>query len=199
MSLKVIAEQTLARLRSGDVGRETTNETQLKQVKQERDSCFTDGSLCFMPMKQGLQGKSAEYEPCFTVSFPRVETNETRLPQHVSAGLQRLRSMPVPRGIAAPTWAEVVVDAVALGATGWAAEAMALGWSDLDLFGAVTDPRGDPAADGLAVKLCGRRLAALSESFATIAGADGGRAWHYRRDTAGAVLLWDISNRKDVR
>ncbi len=54
MSLKALAEQTLARLRSGDVGRETTNETELKQVKQERGSCFTDASLCFMPMKQGL-------------------------------------------------------------------------------------------------------------------------------------------------
>ena len=194
MSLKAIAEEALARLRSGETGHETKKETEMKQVKQGADPCFTGGSVCFMPVKHDSRRKTTENGPCFTVSFPRGETHETRLPEHLAAALQRLRSRSAPRGVNPAAWSEVVADAARLARDGWAAQALALGWSDLDLFGAVADAEGDPSADGLAVKLGGRRVLAMCETFATIAGPDGGRCWHYRGNNEGAVLLWELGH-----
>ncbi len=102
--------------------------------------------------------------------------------------------MPAPRGSAAATWSAVVADAVALEERGWAAQALALGWADLDLFGAVTDPAADSYADGLAVKLDGRRVLAVCEPFAVLANPGGGRTWFYRRDEPGAGVLWGVGN-----
>jgi len=143
-------------------------------------------------MKQDSRRKTAKSEPCFTVSFPRGETDETRLPDQLADGLHRLQSMPAPRGVNPAAWAEVVADAVRLVSEGWAAQALALGWAELDLFGAATDPKGDPSADGLAVRMSGRRVLAMSANFATIADPDDGRTWHHRGDVAGALLLWEF-------
>ncbi len=192
MSLKAIAEETLARLRSGETCRETKKETEVKHVKQDAGSCFIERSVCFVSLKHDSRHITAESRDCFTVSFPRGGTDETSLPEGVAAGLQRLRSMPRPRGVDAAVWGVVVADALALAKQGWASQALALGWSELDLFGAGVDTAGDAAADGLAVRLRGRRMVAVSETFATIADPGGGRTWHYRRDTEGAVLLWKI-------
>jgi len=116
------------------------------------------------------------------------------LPDHVATGLDQLRLMPVPRRVDPAAWSAVVADALRLEREGWATQALALGWSELDLFGAVTDPEGDPAAEGLAVKLGGRRVLAMCETFATIADPGGGRCWHYRGNNEGAVLLWELGH-----
>lgn len=73
---------------------------------------------------------------------------------------------------------------------GWASKALALGYSPLHLFGAVTDAAGDPYSDGLAVWLGGRKLLAISATTATVEDGDG-RAYFTRREQVGAKLLWE--------
>jgi len=114
------------------------------------------------------------------------------LPRAIHAGLETLRTMPAPRRIDGDAWREVVADALQLASSGWIVPAMRLGWTALDLFGAVTDRTGDPESDGLAVKLNGRRLVAISDQQATVADAHNGRSYLYRRSTEGARLLWEL-------
>lgn len=114
------------------------------------------------------------------------------LPGTIKAGLVRLSTLPAPNPVGAELWPEIVNDALGLASDGWAAQALGLGWSPLDLYGAVTDPDGDPAADGLAVKLEGRRVLALCATFATVADANGGRTYLYRGNNEGAGLLWTL-------
>ncbi len=194
MSLKALAEEVLARLKSGENGHGTESGTRIEHVEQG-DSCSTEGPSCSIPVEHDSWRKTAVNEPCSTVPIPRDGTCGTSLLDPVAAGLDRLRTMPAPRGADPAAWAAVVADAVQIVSNGWAAQALALGWSELDLFGAVTDPDGDPAADGLAVKLAGRRVMAISETFATVADDGGGRSFHYRGNSDGAVLLWDIGRR----
>lgn len=133
------------------------------------------------------------------VSSPEgVETAPNRpnrpngtLPADLVAGFGVLASMPCPTKARSDRWDEVVRDALALSET-WAVQAFGLGWSALDLFGAVTDPAGDPYCDGLAVKLDGRRVLAICKTFATVADANGGRTCLYRGETSGARLLWAL-------
>ncbi len=107
MSLKALASETLARLRAGEMGHETMNETQLKQVKQA-EPCFTDGSQRFTPVKHDERQKTSKTNFCFTVSLPRGETHETSLPDSVVAGLARLRVASVPKGVLVEPWAAAV-------------------------------------------------------------------------------------------
>ena len=192
MSLKAIAEQELARLRSGEMGHETKKETELKQVKQPV-SCFIDAASRFMPVKHDQAQKTAENEVCFTVSFPRGETHETSLPEDILAGVRRLKSMRPPRLVTPEKWPIVVADALRLADEGWAATALAMNspWVALELFGAVTDLAGDPYSDGLAVWLSGRKLLAIDEKLAVVRD---GQSWAYynRREQVGARLLWEL-------
>jgi hypothetical protein len=121
-------------------------------------------------------------------------TNVTGIPSDIVAGLERLKGAAAPRTSNPERWPAVVADALRLAADGWAAQALKLGWSPLDLFGAVTDKRGDPNGDGLAVKLCGRPLLALCASFATVSDGTGARTYLYRGSNAGARLLWQLGN-----
>jgi hypothetical protein len=63
------------------------------------------------------------------------------------------------------------------------------------MFGAVADKAGDPAADGLAVKLQGRKVLAICARFATVADANAGRSYLYRGSNEGTRLLWEIGRR----
>lgn len=116
----------------------------------------------------------------------------TSLPPDVVAGVARLAGMACPRDVDPTAWSETVRDAIALAEEGWAYQALSLGWSSLDLFGAVTGSDDDPHADGLAVWLSGRKLRAISAIAATAVDADGGRHCFNRPRAAGARLLWDL-------
>jgi len=107
-------------------------------------------------------------------------------------GLTWLENAPAPRVGCPEEWPEIVADALRLARDGWAEQALALGWTPLDLFGAVTDRRADPAGDGLAVKLSGRKLLAISEGFATVENGPHGRAYLHRSNNAGARPLWEL-------
>ena len=124
---------------------------------------------------------------CFVpnVSFVRG------LPPTISTGLKALRSMAAPRLCRPEAWPAVVSDALSLANDGWAAKALALGWSDLDLYGAVSNAGGDPYSDGLAAWLGGRKLLAICSTFA-IAEDGNGRAYFNRCEQVGAKLLWEL-------
>ena len=115
----------------------------------------------------------------------------TAMPSAISSGLATLKSMAAPRLQRPGQWPLVVSDALGLARDGWAAKALALGWTPLDLFGAVTDAAGDPYSDGLAVWLAGRKLVAMTATCATVVdGAD--RYFYNRREQVGARLLWEL-------
>lgn len=117
-------------------------------------------------------------------------TGSLTLPLAIARGLAELPTMACPHDLNSVRWPIAVADAVNLGAEGWAAKAIALGWSDLDLFGVVAARDGDPVADGLAVKLAGRRLLAICGTFATVDPGAGGRLYLHRGHNDGARLLW---------
>lgn len=85
-------------------------------------------------------------------------------------------------------WDEVVEDAQRLIDSGWAARALALGWSPLDLFG--VGPDGSESFEGLAVWLCRRRVLLLDDHSAI---ASDRRAYgFYNRRVGRAVFLWEL-------
>lgn len=129
--------------------------------------------------------------PIFRPNVPIVPNVPASLPPTVAAGLKKLRAMAAPHLQRPELWPLVVSDALGLARDGWAAKALALGWSPLDLFGAVTDAAGDPYSDGLAVWLGGRKLLAITATTATVEDGEG-RAYYNRREEVGAALLWEI-------
>lgn len=119
-------------------------------------------------------------------------TGSLSLPLAVARGVEALPRMSCPRDVASPRWPIAVADALKLARDGWAAKAIALGWHDLELFGAVTDAAGDPFGDGLAVWLNGRKLVAMTATCATVVDG-GGQYFYHRREQVGARLLWEIA------
>lgn len=122
----------------------------------------------------------------------RNGTNGTALPPALAAGLVRLSGMAVPSGCDPERWVVARNDAARLVSDGWAALALRLGWSALDLFGAAWG-EADGEADGLAVWLDGRTLRALSDDFAVVVSEGGGRSYFNRPREPGACLLWDVT------
>lgn len=138
--------------------------------------------------KRDNRADPAPLEGAFVPNVPNV----TALPADVRSGLVWLSTAPAPGVLGAELWPEIVRDAQGIASNGWAVQALGLGWTPLDLWGAVTNADGDPSADGLAVKLEGRRVLALCGSFATVANASGGRTYLYRGSNEGARLLWAL-------
>lgn len=123
---------------------------------------------------------------------PNVPNVPASLPPSTTNGLNQLRKMAAPNLYRPERWPLVVSDALRLARDGWAAKALALGWSELDLFGAVPDRDGDPDADGLAVKLGGRTILALCGTFATVSSGGAVRTYLHRGNNDGAVLIWAL-------
>ncbi len=114
------------------------------------------------------------------------------LPGDVVDGLRRLKVMRPPRLLKPDAWSIVVGDAALLVESGWAASALEFGWSTVEIFGAVPDLAGDPAGDGLAVWLAGRKLRMITAEYAVVENVGGGRSYYNRRQADGAVLIWNI-------
>ena len=119
-------------------------------------------------------------------------TNGTGLPPDIASGLKRLGSMGVPRGADLRAWALAVKDAGRLVDQGFAAQALGLGWSPLDLFGGQVDRSGDPYADGLAAWLQGRRVVALTDAHAIAIDVNEGRHFFNRPRAPGSTMLWAL-------
>jgi len=118
-------------------------------------------------------------------------TNGAALPASIRSGLAALAKAPAPRLKQPEAWPAICADAQRLADDGWVAIALAMGWDAFDLFGAVSDPHGDPDANGLAVWLDGRKVLAICGAFVVAMGSDG-RAYFNRRERKGARLLWTL-------
>ncbi|WP_305171856.1 hypothetical protein [Sphingomonas aurea] len=119
------------------------------------------------------------------------------LPAHLSADLRRLERLPAPRAIQrVENWREVVADAMRLARGGWAASALALGWTAADLFGVGSRDSWD--CEGLAVWLRGRSLLLIDEHRAVAEGGAGREAFvrggmgHGTHPTVTPIMLWEF-------
>ena len=117
------------------------------------------------------------------------DTDWPLLPHDWRDGLARLRNANQPLCGGAGPWARLVADALEL-ADAWAPQALALGWSAIDLFG--VDPNGARRLDrnGLVASLEGRKVVAVTSNAATLATRSGGLLRHYRRHKPGSVPIW---------
>lgn len=113
------------------------------------------------------------------------------LPADLVAGLKSLRTDSGPIITRPEVWPEVVADAIRLAGEGWAVKALALGWQPIQLWGSPM-PGGSVDDEGLAVRLCGRRIVLLDEASAIMESAAATRAVFNRRPMDGAILLWDL-------
>lgn len=168
----------------------TEGGTSLEQVEQAR-SLFHLVREHDSGLGQDFSQKSANNWPCSSVPFPRARNNGTSLPDDLVAGVARLKRMRAPRLLTPDAWPIVVSDASYLAESGWATKALALGWSDLDVFGAVSNAGEDPYSDGLAAWLSGRKLLAICSTFAIVED-NRGRGYFNRREQVGAKLLWEL-------
>jgi hypothetical protein len=120
---------------------------------------------------------------------------EPCLPRAIVDGLAALAAMSPPRRLkGAEAWLDAKADAARLAAGGWAANALALGWHPLELFGVGAKGSGD--FEGLAVWLTRRRPILLDERRAVALGS--GRHFVFSRRTfdlsaaGGVVFLWEF-------
>ena len=118
---------------------------------------------------------------------------EGGLANNLRTGLDRLQRDRQPRISNPGAWPVVVADALRLEKEGWAAQAIALGWHPLQLFGCSPAVGGDPDLDSLAVWLAGRRLVLIDGRRAVAAEGDL-RSVFVRRSWEGAAFLWDLAD-----
>ncbi len=134
------------------------------------------------------KGAKGGFDPFASVGVARFH----ELPAACADGFARLQAMPPPRITRPEVWSEIVADALRLAADGWAMQALALGWTSLDLWGCSPVARGNPDHGGLAVWLDGRRILLLDERTCIVDAGAGARAVFTRREPAVGMLLWDL-------
>jgi hypothetical protein len=181
--LRELAQQVLREV-------ERPLEQDVEQVERT-GSVFQGDASAGIVVEHCFSENTAKNEACSTVPASG-EWNGGTLPEDIARWVSKLRKMPCPSRVDPGHWRAAVRDCQWLCIEGWAEQALALGWTPLDLFGAVTDRRDDPAGDGLAVKLAGRKLLAISEGFATVENGPHGRAYLHRSNDPGARLLWEL-------
>ena len=142
-------------------------------------------------------------EPCANsaISANRAETapNDTTgtngtqaLPSPIVGGLKRLREMAAPRITRPEVWLAIVTDALRLASDGWAAQALALGWSPLDLWGCSPVRGGNVSHDGLAVWIDGRRVLLLDDASCIVEAGSGRSVFNRSSVAPGGVMLWQL-------
>jgi hypothetical protein len=109
----------------------------------------------------------------------------------LAGDLRRLDLMAAPRVVGRGAWRPIVSDAMRIAREGWASSALALAWSEADLFG--IGPQDDLEFAGLAVWLRGRPIVVVDEARAIVADGDR-RAAYNRRSLRGLkpVMLWQF-------
>jgi len=113
-------------------------------------------------------------------------------PAEIARGMAALRAMSVPHGLDRAAWRCVVDDAGRLIAEGWAEEALALGWTAIDLFGCEPLGSDDDYRNGLSAWLQGRPLVLLDADSAIVRVDERRSIFNRKRDRAGTVLLWEM-------
>jgi hypothetical protein len=116
------------------------------------------------------------------------------VPVEWAQGVADLLAMPPHPDWQEPRWKALQEDALVF-LQDWAAQAHALGWDALNLFGVhAAVPRARLDGMGLVPLLEGRAVVALTAATAAIAAASGGTLTYRRRKTwpPGCCLIWDL-------
>ena len=119
------------------------------------------------------------------------------VPREWAEGYARLHPDRPPRGVPLGRWQRFVDDVGRFLDGGWAAEAWALGWGPLDLFGCDRErPFAGVDHAGLLWLLDGRRLVELDRHRAVIETATGSRLTFRRRPVSveEVAFAWDASS-----
>jgi hypothetical protein len=157
------------------------------QVFRLRKASFL---LEHLGISQGVPDESlisAEEHPEHRGTPKTGEQTFRNLPRELSEGLAALLVMPRPNMAEPEVWTTIVSDAVWLAESGWALQALKLGWEVRELFGV----SADAGWQSLAVWLDGRRPLLIGERTAFV-DKDGWRAIFNRRPAAEAILLWEV-------
>lgn len=135
---------------------------------------------------------SAETLPSKPSEAPS-EPFEGKLPGQIHpvllAAVVRLETMVRPAPCELRAWRQMVKDARGLVEAGWGDKALALGWSEVDLFGIAKDQDGSL---GLAAWLQGHVITAMSDTWAVVR-LPGDCRRYFNRPVPGAVLPWEIA------
>jgi hypothetical protein len=107
----------------------------------------------------------------------------------------RLPSMPL-GDYSSARWTTLRSDIDDFVAAPWSAQAAALGWTELDLFGVhATRPNVRVDQAGLVVLLDGCKIVELSANGAILETPGGTRqSFHRKPDEPGRVLVWEIGS-----
>ena len=113
------------------------------------------------------------------------------LPTDLVRGIARLHRQPAPRVTKPDVWPVIVGDALYLATTGWASDALALGWHPLELFGCATAVEGDDDRLGLAGRLDGRDVVDISQEAALLRVASAPAILRRNSSFEGTTYLWE--------
>jgi len=137
-------------------------------------------------------------------SQPEVIESPSFMPADIPAGwvggLSRLRPDCPPGDIPMQRWQQFIADARRLLRNGTLAQAAALGWDEIDLFGC-DDTRPFARIDqmGLAWLITGWRVVSISASAAIIEAPTGSRQTYRRKEHGvGQIPAWELCNQGDL-
>jgi hypothetical protein len=121
-------------------------------------------------------------------------------PRAWAEALARLDPSKPPRGVRPERWLRFIDDCGHFLDRGWAAQAMALGWGPLELFGCYRKRPYHVPHRGLRWEVNGGKIVALDCDRAIIEIASGDR-WSYKRQPLEVgrvvVLAWELSDNLD--
>jgi len=123
-----------------------------------------------------------------TPGTPNIEAGG--LADDLRPGVRKLSTMHCPRIRRPELWDEIKTDALRIATEGWAAQAMALGWEPLQIFG--YQPSDDPDDFSLAVELAGRTIVAVDESRFYLRRGDVRNFFERRECPLLTHYLWDF-------
>lgn len=192
MTLKALAQGALSRLSASSVPVGTGDGTGLEQEEQGGQICSTTSTLRSIASEHSEREKSAILAACSTVPFSGDGAGGTALPADIVEAIRRLPQRR-PKVTSAAVWQRTVRDAGRLVTDGWAASAVALGWSLYDLFG--IGPSDSDEWLSLAVWLDGKTITIMDDHQAVT--SEGGI---YYRETWGRpdtvfvapIFLWEF-------
>lgn len=192
MTLKALAQEALSRLSAPGVPAGTGDGTPVEHMEQETQPCSSNSISRSIALERPDAWKSANLSTCSTVPLLGDGSAGTALPAHIVEAVRRLPQRR-PKVTATAVWQRTVKDAGRLVKDGWAASAVALGWSLYDLFG--IGPRDSDEWLSLAVWLDGKTITIMDDHQAVTAE---GRI--YYRETWGRpdsvfvapIFLWEF-------